>query len=123
MLTQHRSGTCRMLKVVEVQKKASGKIGIFTSIMRSTSSSKSDKGAINTETHLINVGHLEKYDHFGEGNIVVNNNVLDSFTVSLGSKVSVVSNGRVELLLISKSDVFRFATAETWALFQSKNKN
>jgi hypothetical protein len=54
------------------------------------------------QTHLIVLGELKEGDFFG---------------IELGKEnatISIVSNQKVDILMIPKEDVFRFATDDTW---------
>ena len=60
------------------------------------------------QTHLVVLGELEEGQFFGW---------------EFGrekSQISVVTNKRVELLMIPKDDIFRFATDQTWAMFEKQ---
>lgn len=102
-----RSGTCRILKAVQVQVKSNDKIGI-SSVTKSSNDTKPERpnGHSSTnDTHLIVLGELKEGDYFG---------------IELGKEnatISVVSNQKVDIDMVPKEDIFRFATDDTWSLF------
>ncbi len=102
----YRSGSCRVLKTVEIQKKGK-EVEILTSTMRGGFKQLMEQERLNhtqnpTQLHLIVLGELHEQDFFGQ---------------EIGrdtSGASIVTNKRCEILMIPKDEVFRFATQETW---------
>ena len=76
------------------------------------------------QIHLVVVGRITEGAHFGEGLIGDNIHEL-AWAPGIGrgnSRFSVVSDTRVEVMLVPKVDLHRFTTDESWEYLQQKNK-
>jgi hypothetical protein len=104
---KYRSGTCRILKAVDVQVKGNDQVDITDAIkpFNHPKTGRLNYTSLPRQTHLIVVGELKEGDYFG---------------IELGKEnasISVVSNQQVDIVMIPKEDVFRFATDDTWTQF------
>ncbi|TPX68449.1 hypothetical protein CcCBS67573_g07173 [Chytriomyces confervae] len=131
-----KSGTCRVIKSVHFLKTrmhrntfqlepiTPSSAGLAKQVMQSraikSAPSQSDRSQQSIETKFLVIHQLKPGAYYFDGEDDAANTTAPARTGGVGkvlSKASVVSNQRVEFLVMSKVDFNKFATRETWKMF------